>query len=221
MKKINLIIKRAFDVVASFLVICLLVIIPVFIIIPIVIRLTSKGPAIFKQVRIGKGGKPFIIYKFRTMIVEQYDKYGKEIMSENRITKVGRFLRKTSLDELPQLFNVLSGAMSIVGPRPMLSYQFERCEGEELRRFDMHPGITGLAQIMGRNNICWPERIQYDLEYIKRFNIFLDIEIILKTMLIVLNRGGTDVKPEYRGTDRFSRHYILDNNKLRRIDSLM
>lgn len=180
MREINLILKRFFDVVASLIAIALFMIIPVFIIVPIVIRLTSKGPALFRQKRIGINCKSYTMYKFRTMIVERYDKSGNEIMSENRITKVGKFLRNTSLDELPQLFNILNGTMSIVGPRPMLDYQAPRCEGEEVRRFEMRPGITGLAQVKGRNNISWPKRIKYDIEYVKRFNILLDIKIILE-----------------------------------------
>mgnify|MGYP005903455817 FL=1 len=213
MREINLVLKRFFDVVASLIAIVLFMIIPVFIIVPIVIRLTSKGPALFRQKRIGINCKPYTMYKFRTMIVERYDKSGNEIMSENRITKVGKFLRNTSLDELPQLFNILNGTMSIVGPRPMLDYQAPRCEGEEVRRFEMRPGITGLAQVKGRNNISWPERIKYDIEYVKRFNILLDIRIILETVLIVLKRDGTGVKSEYRGVDRFSMHYVPNSGE--------
>lgn len=210
MRKINLFIKRMFDITVSLICIALLLVIPVYIVVPIAIKLTSKGPALFRQVRAGKNGKSFTMYKFRTMIVEKYDNDGKEIMTENRITKIGKFLRKTSLDETPQLFNILNGTMSIVGPRPMLVYQMERCEGEELRRFEMRPGVTGLAQVKGRNNIRWPERIQYDLNYIKNFNVILDIEIIIKTIFIVFRKEGTDVIPEYRGVDRFSKHYVPD-----------
>ncbi|PXX51490.1 lipopolysaccharide/colanic/teichoic acid biosynthesis glycosyltransferase [Hungatella effluvii] len=210
MGKINLFIKRMFDITVSLICIALLLVIPVYIIVPIAIKLTSKGPALFRQVRAGKNGKSFTMYKFRTMIVETYDNDGKEIMTENRITKIGKFLRKTSLDETPQLFNILNGTMSIVGPRPMLVYQMERCEGEELRRFEMRPGVTGLAQVKGRNNIRWPERIQYDLNYIKNFNVILDIEIIIKTIFLVFRKEGTDVIPEYRGVDRFSKHYVPD-----------
>lgn len=211
MRKVNLIIKRVFDILASSLAIVIFTVVPVLIVVPIVIRLTSKGPALFKQTRIGKDKKPFTMYKFRTMILEQYDKNGNEIMSEDRITKVGRILRKTSLDELPQLFNVLNGTMSIIGPRPMLDYQAPRCEGDELLRFKMRPGITGLAQAKGRNNIGWPERIKYDIEYVKHFNVLLDIKIITETILIVLRHDGTEVKVEYRGADKFSKHYVPEN----------
>ena len=208
MRVLNLFLKRAFDIVVSLVAIIILTVIPVLIVVPIVIRLTSTGPALFKQVRIGKDQKPFTMYKFRTMILEQYDENGNEIMSEARITKIGRLLRKTSLDELPQLFNILNGTMSIIGPRPMLDYQAPRCEGEEFLRFKMRPGLTGLAQVKGRNNIVWEERIQYDIEYVKTFTFWQDIMIMIKTVLLVFKKEGTDVKPEYRGVSRFSKHYI-------------
>lgn len=212
-RKINLFLKRFFDITASLICIIILTIIPVFIIIPIMVRLTSKGPAIFRQVRAGRNARPFMMLKFRTMIIEKYDIAGKEIMSENRITKFGRFLRKTSLDETPQMFNILLGTMSFVGPRPMLDYQADRCTQEEKQRFSMRPGVTGLAQVKGRNNINWTERIKYDLEYIKTFNIWKDLEILLKTVLMVFKKEGTDVKPEYRRVDRFSRDYVPDNHE--------
>ena len=208
MRKINLFLKRAFDITVSALAIIILTVIPVMIIVPILIKLTSKGPAIFKQTRIGKDKKEFVMYKFRTMITERYDETGAEIMSEDRITKIGKILRKTSLDELPQLFNVLNGTMSIIGPRPMLDYQAPRCIDEENLRFQMRPGLTGLAQVKGRNNIWWEERIQYDIEYVKTFTFWLDIVILFKTVLIVFKRQGTQVNPEYRGVSRFSKYYV-------------
>ena len=212
MKKFNLFLKRAFDIFVSAFFILLMIIIPVLIVVPILIKLTSKGPAIFKQQRIGKKGKVFVMYKFRTMITEQYDSNGVEIMSEDRITKIGRILRKTSLDELPQLFNVLNGTMSIIGPRPMLDYQAPRCIGEENLRFEMRPGLTGLAQTKGRNNIQWEERIQYDIEYVKNFTFWLDIVILFKTVLLVFKKQGTEVKPEYRGVSRFSKFYVPEED---------
>lgn len=181
--------------------------------IPIAIKLTPKGPVLFKQTRIGKDKKPFVMYKFRTMITEQYDADGNEIMSEDRITKIGKLLRKTSLDELPQLFNVLNGTMSIIGPRTMLDYQAPRCMDEENLRFAMRPGLTGLAQVKGRNDIRWEERIQYDIEYIKTFTFGSDIVILLKTVLLVFKKQGTEVKPEYRGVSRFSKHYIFEEKE--------
>lgn len=213
MRAFNLFLKRTFDVVVSLFAIIFLTVIPVLIVVPIIIKLTSKGPAMFNQTRIGKNGKPFVMYKFRTMITERYDENGNEIMSEDRITKIGRILRKTSLDELPQLFNVLNGTMSIIGPRPMLDYQAPRCIGDENMRFEMRPGLTGYAQVKGRNDIQWEERIQYDIEYVKTYTFWLDIVIIFKTVLLVFKKQGTEVKPEYRGVSRFSKYYVEEEQK--------
>ena len=208
MKNLNFFLKRSFDIIVSIFVLVVFTIFPLMIVIPIIIKMSDKGPAFYKQERVGKNKKIFMLYKFRTMTVEQFDKDGNEIMSENRITKVGKILRKTSLDELPQLFNVLNGSMSIVGPRPMLNYQAKRCNKDEELRFSVRPGLTGLAQIKGRNNIPWEERIKFDIEYIKSFSFWFDIIIIFKTALLVLKKEGTEVKPEYRGVDRFSKFYV-------------
>ena len=213
MRKFNFFLKRAFDISVSLVMIILLTAIPVLLIVPLAIKLTSKGPVMYNATRIGKDMKPFKMYKFRTMITERYDAEGNEIMSEDRITKIGRILRKTSLDELPQLFNILNGTMSIVGPRPMLDYQAPRCEGDEVLRFQVRPGMTGLAQAKGRNNISWTERIQYDIEYVKNFSFWLDIKIIFGTVLMVFKHTGTEVKPEYRGADRFSKYYVPEETK--------
>lgn len=212
-RKINLALKRIGDVLISLLIIIVLFVIPVFEVIAIAIWLTSKGPVIFKQKRVGKDKKIFMMFKFRTMIVEQFDKDGKEIMSEDRITSAGKILRKLSLDELPQLFNILNGTMSIIGPRPMLDYQAERCTEEENGRFAMRPGMTGWAQVKGRNNIFWEERIKYDLEYIRNYSIWFDIKIFFLSFITVFKREGTDVKTEYRGVDRFSKAYQGENKQ--------
>lgn len=212
MKKLHLFIKRTVDIVVSAIALVVLTLIPVMIVIPILIKLDSKGPAVYTQIRAGKDGKHFRMYKFRTMITETKDADGNDIMSEKRITKIGRILRKLSLDELPQLINVLNGTMSIIGPRPMLDYQAPRCIGEENLRFEMRPGLTGLAQVKGRNNIRWEERIVYDVEYVKNYSIWLDIQILFKTVMLVLKKEGTDVKPEYRGVDRFSKYYVPEEN---------
>jgi len=213
MRKVNLALKRTFDIVVSIVALVVFTVIPVMIVVPILIRLTSKGPAIYKQIRVGRNGKTFMMYKFRTTITETKDADGNDIMSEKRITKIGRILRKLSLDELPQLINVLNGSMSIIGPRPMLDYQAPRCIGEEKLRFEMRPGLTGLAQVKGRNNIPWEERIKFDVEYVKTFTFWLDIVILFKTVLLVFKREGTDVKPEYRGVDRFSKYYVPEEQQ--------
>ena len=194
MRKFQLIIKRIFDVCSSFALMMALIIIPVLIIVPIMIKLTSKGPAVFTQDRVGKDGKIFKIYKFRTMLIpeESYDKDGNQLLPAQRITKVGRFLRKTSLDELMQLFNVMNGTMSVIGPRPTLPYQVNNYTDEQKRRHDMKPGITGLAQINGRNDLSWTEKIEYDLTYIDNFSLWLDIKILFKSVLTVLKKDGIE-----------------------------
>lgn len=206
-RPIDLFLKRLGDILISLILIVLLFVIPVFEIVFIAVWLSSKGPALFKQQRVGRDKKLFLMYKFRTMIVEQYDENGNEIMSEDRITPVGRILRKTSLDELPQLFNILNGTMSFIGPRPMLDYQAEQCDEIEDGRFAMRPGMTGWAQVKGRNNIPWTERIKYDLEYINNFSIWFDLKIIWQSVLIVFKKDGTEVHAEWRGVDKFSKHY--------------
>lgn len=192
MKKFNLFLKRAIDITGASLLVILMIIIPILIVIPVIIRLTSKGPAIFTQERTGKNGKTFKIYKFRTMLIpeESLDENGEMMLPEQRITKVGRILRKTSLDEVTQVFNILNGTMSIVGPRPTLPYQMERYDERQLKRLDMRPGITGWAQVNGRNELTWTEKIEYDLEYIEKFNVWFDIKIIFRTVLVVLKADG-------------------------------
>lgn len=194
MRNFNLFLKRAFDICASFVLIVMLIVIPVFIVVPILIRLTSKGPAIFTQERIGKDEKVFKIYKYRTMLIpeESLDENGKMLDSKARITKIGRFLRKTSIDELPQLFNVLEGTMSIVGPRPTLHCQVERYNEEQKKRHLMRPGITGYAQVNGRNDLTWTEKIEYDVEYIENYNFWLDIKILFKTIAVVFKSEGIE-----------------------------
>ena len=149
MRAIQLFIKRAFDLTLGIFLMLMLIVIPVLIVIPIVIKLTSKGPAVFTQERVGKNGKVFKIYKFRTMLIpeESFDAYGNPLKPKDRITKVGRFLRKTSLDELMQLFNVLNGTMSFVGPRPMLPNQAAVLDDYQNQRHAMRPGVTGWAQV--------------------------------------------------------------------------
>lgn len=196
MRKFQLCIKRLFDICSSFALMLFLIIIPVLIVIPILIRLTSKGPAVFTQERTGKDGKTFKIYKFRTMLIpeESIDENGNELPPKERITKVGRFLRKTSLDELMQLFNVLNGTMSVIGPRPTLPYQMENYTETQKRRLDMRPGITGLAQINGRNDLSWTEKLEYDVTYVENFSLWLDIKILFKSVFTVLKQDGIEFK---------------------------
>ena len=192
MRKFSLFIKRAFDIVAAIILIVLLTVIPFFIIIPVLIRLTSKGPAVFTQDRVGKNGKIFKIYKFRTMRIpeDSLDENGQPIPPKKRITKIGAFLRKTSLDEIMQLFNIVNGTMSFVGPRPTLPYQVERYNDVQKTRHNMRPGITGWAQVHGRNDLTWTQKIEYDVEYINKFSLWMDIKIFFKTVAVVLKMDG-------------------------------
>lgn len=183
-------IKHLLDKVFSF--ILLIFLSPLFILIAILIKLDSKGPVMFVQQRVGKNRALFNIYKFRTMVPDAIN-IGTGVYTEEndpRITRVGRFLRKTSLDELPQLLNILKGEMSFIGPRPTLAYQVEQYNDFQKKRLLMKPGVTGLAQINGRNSLSWPERIEYDVQYVENYSLGLDFKIFLKTFLVIFKQEG-------------------------------
>lgn len=194
MSKIHYRLKRLMDVTLSSF--ALIILSPVFITIAIMIKLDSKGKVFFCQERLGIRGKTFLMIKFRSMI-ENAEKTGTGLFNyanDPRVTKVGRVLRNTSLDELPQLLNVLCGEMSLVGPRPAVTYElgdFETLNSRYKKRFDMLPGITGLAQVNGRNETPWDEKVNYDNKYIELFKtqgIFLDIKILIKTVSNVFSQ---------------------------------
>lgn len=155
------------------------------------VRLTSRGPVLFRQERIGLNGGPFEALKFRSMLEGD----NPLIPAEGRITPVGRILRRFSLDELPQLFNVARGDMSVVGPRPTLREQVERYDDSQRRRLEVRPGITGLAQINGRNSIAWDERIRYDIDYVDRCSLRLDLSILARTLGAVFSGDGVEGHP--------------------------
>ena len=185
-KKIfQLAVKRLFDFVCALAGLILLS--PIFLIVVIIVKLDSKGPAFFKQERIGKDGKPFYPFKFRTMVEGAVNKGLGYTVSEKdeRITKAGGFLRKWGIDELPQLINVLKGEMSLVGPRPTLRYQTEKYNDFEKRRLLVKPGLAGWAIVHGRNSLTWEERIKYDVWYVDNWSIWLDFKIIFKTIYII------------------------------------
>lgn len=177
--------KRVFDI--SLALIGIIILSPLFLIISIAIRLDSKGPALFKQTRIGKHGKPFTLYKFRSMVI---DNDVHDLSTADRYTKVGRFIRKTSLDELPQLFCVVKNQMSLIGPRPWIEDYYTNMTDIQKHRCDVRPGITGLAQVKGRNNISVIERINYDLEYIEKYSLSQDLKIIFLTLITLFKNEG-------------------------------
>jgi len=185
-------VKRAVDVVFS--IIALSISLPMISLISGLIYLTMGRPIFFKQVRPGLHGKPFVLYKFRTML-DLRDQTGKMLPDERRLTSFGRWLRSTSLDELPVLFNVLKGDMSLVGPRPLLMEYLDRYTPEQARRHEVKPGITGWAQINGRNAISWEEKFDLDVWYVDNWSLFLDLKIVILTIIKVLKREG--ISPEF------------------------
>lgn len=190
-KLLFLLVKRVTDIVISS--ICLFMLFPILLIIALLIKLDSKGSALFIQERSGKEGKIFKIYKFRSMVTNAHRMgLGLEVAKDDfRITRVGSLIRRLSLDELPQLINVLNGDMSIVGPRPALPHQLEKYTDRQRKRLLVKPGITGWAQINGRNNLDWPERIELDVWYVDNQTFLLDLIILIKTIKVVLSREGS------------------------------
>ncbi len=173
----------------------LLILSPLLLLIAIAIKINSNGPFLFKQKRLGFQGKEFIIYKFRTMNINAKDLRnpdGSTYNSDNdpRLTKVGRILRVSSLDEIPQLINILKGEMSIIGPRPDLPEFYMYYDNHQIKKLDVLPGITGLAQINGRNEIPHSERIDFDIKYIKNYSLILDLRIAIKTFTNIIRKKG-------------------------------
>lgn len=183
--------KRAFDLLIAAGV--LLVFGIPMLVIAALIKLEDGGPIFYRQERIGRDGKPFLLTKFRSMCIGAEHKGAGILVERNdaRITRIGRVIRKLSLDELSQIFDVLRGDMSAVGPRPGMRYQAELYDDEQRRRLAVLPGLTGWAQVNGRNAIAWPERIRLDLEYIDRLSFWMDVLVLLKTIPAVL--AGSDM----------------------------
>ncbi len=202
-------IKRLFDILLSLILLVLLA--PLFLIAAIAVKLDSKGPIIFKQERLGKKGKTFSMYKFRSMCVNA-EHTGTGVYSEKgdaRVTRVGRFLRASSIDELPQLINIIKGDMSFIGPRPPLTYHpwpLESYTDEQRRMFDVRPGITGWAQVNGRKTVEWNKRIELNVWYVDHVSVVLDIKIIFMTVFKVLSNAdnvseGTTVSQSENTTE--------------------
>ncbi len=180
-------VKRILDIILSLL--ALIIFSPLLIITAILVRFKLGSPILFRQARPGKNEKIFHILKFRTMTDEK-DKDGNLLPDEIRLTKFGQFLRSTSIDELPELLNILKGDMAVVGPRPLLVQYLDRYNDEQRHRHDVKPGLTGLAQVNGRNGITWEEKFNYDLQYVKNVTFLGDCKIILQTVQKVFQRQG-------------------------------
>ena len=189
------VIKRVIDVVCSF--VGVLVLSPLFVVIAIIIKFTSKGPVFFSQKRVGRDGKEFKMYKFRSMVVNAEELKEKlaaqnemsgpmfKMKDDPRVTKVGKFIRKTSIDELPQLFNILKGDMSLVGPRPSLPKEVAQFEDWMYRRLEVKPGLTCYWQVSGRNNIDFEDWMKLDIKYVEERNFWIDIMLIFKTVFVL------------------------------------
>jgi lipopolysaccharide/colanic/teichoic acid biosynthesis glycosyltransferase len=197
-------VKRAFDIIASLLLLVLAA--PVMLAVALAVLLSLGTPIFFRQIRPGLGGKPFMLVKFRTMGV-QAGAAGTVLPDEKRLTAVGRFLRASSFDELPELWNVLKGEMSLVGPRPLLMEYLPLYSPEQARRHEVRPGITGWAQVNGRNALSWEEKFALDVWYVGNRSFGLDMRIIARSLGIVLRREGISAAgeatmPKFTGTGR-------------------
>lgn len=196
-------IKRFLDIVLSA---CALIMFsPVILVVAALVRVKLGSPVIFCQERPGRDERIFKLYKFRSM-TEERDREGQLLPDKVRLTKFGKLLRSTSLDELPELWNILKGDMSIVGPRPLLVKYLPRYTEEQRHRHDVRPGLTGLAQVRGRNMISWEERFAYDVEYVACVSLLMDIKIIVLTVAVILRRDGihsptSETQEEFMGSE--------------------
>lgn len=186
-------IKRLLDFICA-LVLLIIFSIPM-ICIAILIKIEDRGPIIYKSKRMGKGLKTFNTYKFRSMKTNREELHS-NMSHEQMVTKVGRFIRKTSLDELPQLFNILKGEMSFIGPRPWIPEYYEWFTDEQKRRADVLPGISGLAQVKGRNGISIFKKIDYDLEYVNKISLWMDIKLVWLTIITVFKKDNAEISEQ-------------------------
>lgn len=205
-------IKRLLDIVLSF--IAIIILLPIYAIISILVLIFMGWPILFKQPRPGKNEKIFNMYKFRTM-TNKKDKEGNLLPDEQRLNKFGKLLRATSLDELPELFCILTGKMSIVGPRPLAVAYLPYYNDNERHRHDVRPGLTGLAQVNGRNALQWEKRFKYDLEYVNNISFMMDFKIIISTIQKVFKRenivlSGTGTIEDFH---KYRKKQLEKNNK--------
>lgn len=182
-------VRRLVDVIAA--TIGLVVLAPLFVGVAVAVRVALGPGVVFRQRRLGRGGRPFELAKFRTMRHPEPGHGGPEFDRE-RLGRLGKFLRSTSLDELPSLWNLLRGDIALVGPRPLPVHYWDRFRGDEYRRFEVRPGITGLAQVSGRNTLDWPERLALDVRYVRERSLFGDLRILVRTVAVVARRDGVD-----------------------------
>lgn len=187
-------IKRIMDFTVALLL--LVILSPLMLLATVLIASKHDGPVLFKQERPGKDGRIFTVYKFRTMSTRLYDKNGRELSDLERMTGVGKLLRKTSIDELPQLLNILKGEMSFIGPRPLLTEYLELYSPEQMRRHEVLPGISGWAQVNGRNTLTWEEKFAYDVYYVDHYSFKMDMKIFFKTIENVIRQDGINSDSE-------------------------
>lgn len=193
--------KRSLDIIIA---LCALMILsPIFLLVCYKVKKYLGAPIFFYQDRPGKNGKIFKMIKFRSML-DACDQEGNPLPDEKRITPFGQKLRSTTLDEMPQLFNVLKGDMSIVGPRPQMKEFLEHYTPEQMRRHEVRPGMTGLAQVSGRNNLSWEEKFELDVKYVDTHNIWLDFKIMFKTFVVMVKKEGINAPDQAVGAARFS-----------------
>ncbi len=207
--------KRLFDLVVAAPLLILLS--PVLVLIGFFVRMRIESPVLFRQVRPGLHGRPFAIYKFRTMTDER-DEDGNLLPDGERLTRIGHFLRKTSMDELPELFNVLKGDMSLVGPRPLLMQYLDRYTPEQARRHEVKPGITGWAQVNGRNAITWEQKFEYDVWYVDNQSLRLDMKVLALTIWKILKREGISqpghaTMEEFKGITQITQTSRINNRE--------
>lgn len=201
--------KRALDIL--FAILALLFLFLVYLVLIILVKIKLGGPVIFKQVRPGKNGKLFKLYKFRSM-TNKTDENGNLLPDEQRLTKFGIKLRSSSLDELPEIINILKGDMSFIGPRPQLVKDYVFFDEEVMKRQSVRPGLSGLAQVNGRNNISWEKKFEYDLQYVKKVTFLKDLGIFFKTIGKVFKRS--DIDKDGFATDEDYGDYLLRTNKI-------
>ena len=205
--------KRLLDILIAFMALVLLS--PIFLIVAFKVRKNLGSPIFYLQERPGKDNKLFKMIKFRSM-KDAFDKEGNPLPDDQRITPFGHKLRATTLDEMPQLINVLKGDMSIVGPRPQMKDFLEHYTPEQMRRHEVKPGMTGLAQVSGRNNLSWEEKFDLDVEYVDTHSILLDFKIMLKTVEVMLKKEGINAPDQEVGAVRFSSQNDSQSESIRK-----